>query len=168
MNWLARIIYCSKILTGKKSVIGRNVKVKIYGKDDKYQILRAKVDTGAYTTSIDRELAIELGYKELVELSDNPEFKKYIDKPQDEVKQKILHLQTEAYKEFKDKYPSLAAVKIVVSTNGISIRPNFMTKMSIAGKVIETKVNIGDRLHMKNRCLIGRKSLKLFLVDVKA
>lgn len=168
MNWLARFIYCSKILTGKKSVIGRYVRVKIYGKDNKYQILRAKVDTGAYTTSIDRELALELGYKDLVDLSDNPEFKKYVDKPLEEVKQKMLHLQTEAFKEFQNKYPDLAAVKIVVSTNGVSIRPNFITKMSIGGKVIETTVNIGDRMHMRNRCLIGRKSLKLFLVDVRA
>ncbi|MEI6887421.1 MAG: hypothetical protein WCK31_04275 [bacterium] len=168
MNWLARFIYCSKIISGKKSVIGRYAKVKIYGKDNKYQILKAKVDTGAYTTSIDRELAIELGYSDLVTLSDNPEFRKYVDKPQEEVKQKILHIQTEAYKEFKDKHPDLAAVKVVISTNGISIRPNFVTNISIGGKVIETTVNIGDRLHMKNRCLIGRKSLKLFLVDVKA
>jgi len=165
MNIISRIYYSFLILSGKKSVIGRKVKVKLYGKDGKTLITIAKVDTGAYTTSIDKSLALELGYHSLVELKESPELKKFIEKPIEEIKGNIIGLQNIAYNEFKAKYPELSAVKIVISSHGVSIRPEFNIRVRFGGQVFNTDCNITTRTSLRYTCLLGRKSLRRFLTD---
>lgn len=165
MNIISRIYYSFLILSGKKSVIGRKVKVKLYGKDGKTIITLAKVDTGAYTTSIDKSLALELGYQSLVELKESEELKKFIEKPIEEIKENIIGLQNIAYNEFKAKYPELSAIKIVISSHGVSIRPEFNIRIKFASQDVYTDCNITSRSSMKYSCLMGRKTLKKLLVD---
>ena len=52
-------------ISGKK-VIGTVEKVKLIGKDGKEVEVEAKIDTGAYSTSIDEELAEQLGYGDVL------------------------------------------------------------------------------------------------------
>jgi len=165
MNIISRIYYSFLILSGKKSVIGRKVKVKLYGKDGKNIVTVAKVDTGAYTTSIDKALALELGYQSLVDLKESEELKKFIDKPVDEIKGNIIGIQNIAYNEFKAKYPELSAIKIVISSHGVSIRPEFNIRVKFGGRDIITSCNITTRSSLRHPCLIGRKSLKKLIVD---
>ena len=165
MNIISRIYYSFLILSGKKSVIGRKVKVKLYGKDGKNIVTIAKVDTGAYTTSIDKALALELGYQFLVDLKESEELKKFIEKPIDEIKGNIIGIQNIAYNEFKAKYPELSAIKIVISSHGVSIRPEFNIRIKFGGKDLITNCNITSRSNMKYSCLIGRKSLKNDVID---
>ncbi len=165
MNIISRIYYSFLILSGKKSVIGRKVKVKLYGKEGKNIVTVAKVDTGAYTTSIDKALALELGYQSLVDLKESEELKKFIDKPIEEIKGNIIGIQNIAYNEFKAKYPELSAVKIVISSHGVSIRPEFNIRIRFGGKDLVTNCNITSRSNMKYSCLIGRKSLKNNIID---
>lgn len=165
MNIISRIYYSFLILSGKKSVIGRKVKVKLYGKDGKNIVTIAKVDTGAYTTSIDKALALELGYQFLVDLKESEELKKFIEKPIDEIKGNIIGIQNIAYNEFKAKYPELSAIKIVISSHGVSIRPEFNIRIKFGGKDLITNCNITSRSNMKYSCLIGRKSLKNNVID---
>jgi hypothetical protein len=168
MNIISRIYYSFLILSGKKSVIGRKVKVKLYGKDGKNIVTIAKVDTGAYTTSIDKSLALELGYQSLVDLKESEELKKFIDKPIEEIKGNIIGIQNIAYNEFKSKYPELSAIKIVISSHGVSIRPEFNIRIRFGGQDIITSCNITSRSSMKYTCLLGRKALKSILVDTKS
>ncbi len=165
MNIISRIYYSFLILSGKKSIIGRKVKVKLYGKDGKTIVTIAKVDTGAYTTSIDKSLALELGYQSLVELKESEELRKFIDKPIEEIKGNIIGIQNIAYNEFKSKYPELSAIKIVISSNGVSIRPEFNIRLRFGGKVFNTDCNITTRNSLRYTCLLGRKALKRFLTD---
>lgn len=165
MNIISRIYYSFLILSGKKSVIGRKVKVKLYGKDGKNIVTVAKVDTGAYTTSIDKTLALELGYQSLVDLKESEELKKFIEKPIEEIKGNIIGIQNIAYNEFKAKYPELSAVKIVISSHGVSIRPEFRLKIRLGGVSFETDCNITNRSSLRYTFLLGRKSIKKFLVD---
>ena len=167
MNIISRIYYSFLILSGKKSVIGRKVKVKLYGKDGKTIITIAKVDTGAYTTSIDKSLALELGYQSLVELKESEELKKFIEKPIEEITGNIIGIQNIAYNEFKTKYPELSAIKIVISSHGVSIRPEFNIRIRFGGQDIVTTCNITSRSSMKFNCLIGRKSLRNSLINTK-
>ncbi len=69
------------------------------------------------------------------------------------------------YNEFKSKYPELSAIKIVISSNGVSIRPEFNIRLRFGGKVFNTDCNITTRNSLRYTCLLGRKALKRFLTD---
>ncbi len=165
MNIISRIYYSFLILSGKKNLIGRRTKIKIFGKDNKTIITTAKVDTGAYTSSIDKSLAIQLGFQDIVDLKESQEFTKFIEKPIDEIKGNIIEIQNQAYNAFKAKFPELSTVKIIISSNGVSIRPELRLRIKFAGSIIETDCNITTRTNLRYNCLLGRKALRKVLID---
>lgn len=103
-----------------KQVIGRVEKVKIKNKE-----VMAKIDTGAYRSSIDSKLAEELKLG-----------------------------------------PVIKKIK-VNSSHGTSTRPVVEAEIIIAGKKIKTDFSIIPRKHLKYKILIGRKTIKGFLVDTQ-
>ncbi|MBD3299740.1 MAG: hypothetical protein GF347_00105 [Candidatus Moranbacteria bacterium] len=145
-----------KILAIFESVILRNPKKKIE------RATKAKIDTGAFSTSISTSLAVSLGYEEIVEKFEKFIQEKITDITPREAEQKAREMEAEYMEEFED----LAGITHVVSSHGISIRPKIKITIEIAGKKIETSANITKRKDLKCKVIIGRKDIKKdFIVD---
>lgn len=144
-------------ISGKK-VIGSVEKVKFIGKDGKEVEVEAKIDTGAMSTSIDTELAKQLGFSDVLD------FFEKIDLPSGfarEEAQKIM-------KELKEqhKHPDLFDIDIVFSSHGASIRPKVRMNFVMDDLTIIANVNIVKREDLKFQAIVGKRNLGRFLVDV--
>ncbi|MDP3957316.1 MAG: sugar-transfer associated ATP-grasp domain-containing protein [bacterium] len=142
-------------LSGKR-VIGTVEKVKLIGKDGKEIEVEAKIDTGADSTSIDTELAKELGFGATLEAF--------------EARIAGRDVFTELPKEEREKLFSgieeLADTVPVKSSHGISYRPMVRIELVIDTLTIPAKVSIISRSELKYPAIVGKRSLTKFLIDV--
>jgi len=147
--------------TSGKKVIGSIEKVRLIGKDEKEESVEAKIDTGAYTTSIDKNLAIKIGYADLIEKWDAIDFAQYpLEKSNgDEIAKKILS-------DIGNEIPDLIDVSAVFSSSGSSFRPMIKMPFVMDKRRITAKVNIVDRSNLNYPMIIGKRNLHKFLVDV--
>ena len=157
-------------MTGKR-VVGIFKKILIEGPRNK-RFVDAKLDTGAYYTSIDEDLATELGYGEALQT-----FKKYFPHyhgalifPGRDIEyqfaksKQILELHLEEI--VRKSNGIIKNVKLIYSSNGISIRPVVETKVVLDKTATITNVTIVRRKHLRYPVIIGRKSLQSFIIDV--
>ena len=72
-------------ISGRR-VIGTIEKVKLIGKNGKEIEVEAKIDTGAYSTSIDIEIAKQLGFEKTLETFDKLDLSKYEIRPENETR----------------------------------------------------------------------------------
>ncbi len=142
-------------ITGKK-VIGRAEKVTFIGVNGKEVEVEAKIDTGAYSSAIDAELAKELGFeKSLIE------FKKRI------AGRDVLNEMTKKEREALIRnIPFITNSVPVKSSHGESYRPMISLNFILAGRLISTRVSVIDRSQLEYPALIGRRNLQKFLVEV--
>ncbi len=138
-------------ITGK-IVIGRVVKVKI--QDTVYS---AKIDTGAYFSSISDNIAKDLGFGEKIEIFKNFQI------PETKDINTLYNLKNKLEKENHD-----INISLVKSANGITIRPLIDISIYFIEEdiTIDTRVSISDRSNLLYDILIGRKDLKNFLIDI--
>ena len=141
-------------ISGKK-IIGTVEKVKLIGKDGKEIEVEAKIDTGADSTSIDTELARELGFGEVID-----EFEKRIDG-----KNILQDMTKEARETLFANIPNLVDTALVKSSNGTSYRPMIHAEIIIDELHITAKISITNREHLEYPVIIGRKNLTKFLID---
>ncbi len=125
-----------------KIVIGRKDKVDL--PDFQIYNINAKVDTGAYTSSI---------HCTKIKLIDG-----------------VLHFQIPGLieKEVKDFHTETYSIKNVKSSNGkTESRFTIKTHIKLFGRTYQTEFTLTDRSKMKYPILLGRKVItKRFLVDV--
>lgn len=143
-------------LSGKR-VIGSIEKVKLIGKDGKEIEVEAKIDTGADSTSIDTELARQLGYGETLKVFEEKvsSFKNiYKDLPKEDREKLFLTV------------PELADTAVVKSSHGISYRPMIQIEFIMDDIHIPAKVSVIDRSGLQYPAIVGRKHLKKFLIDI--
>lgn len=147
--------------TSGKRVIGSVETVDIVGKNQKKITIEAKIDTGAYSSSIDTELARTLDLGHVVDAFAKIDLTKYDITPKNEkgIKKDILTA-------YKKSIPGLADVAVIFSSSGSSIRPVVNIKFIMDKKLIDARVNITDRSDLKYNMIIGKKNLSQFLVDV--
>lgn len=147
-------------ISGKK-VIGAVEKVKLIGKADKRVEVEAKIDTGAYSSSIDTELAKQIGFIKTIEAFQKINIKEYVLSPENEATIK---------KEFMEKYkasiPDLADVAVVFSSSGSSLRPVIKIRIILGQIELTSSCNIISRSELKYPVIIGRRNLGKFLIDV--
>lgn len=144
-------------ISGRK-VIGTIENVKFIGKNGEEIWVEAKIDTGAMSTSIDIELARQLGYGEVLD------FFEKIELPTDfarEEGQNILKNLKSAY-----KHPDLYDIDLIYSSNGVSIRPKVRMSFVMDKFVIAANVNIAAREDLKYTAIVGKRNLGKFLIDV--
>ena len=132
----------------EKKIIGRKEKISLPKLGLK--LVWAKIDTGAFTSSIHAENIreeIKDGKKKLCFEVLMPEHRNYTGKP----------LRFEKYREKKVKN----------SFGQTETRFLIVTKIRIAGEKFPAEFTLSDRSSMKNSILLGRKILRdKFLVDV--
>jgi len=147
-------------ISGRK-LIGTIAKVKISGKNGKEIEVEAKIDTGAYSSSIDIDLANELGFSETLEKFSAIDLSSYSVTPENE-----QQIKKELVAKYKDTIADLEDVSVIFSANGSSVRP-VISLPFILDKISTTaNVNIADRKKMRYRMIIGKKNLGKFLIDV--
>ena len=147
-------------ISGRK-VIGTVEKVKLIGKDGKEIEVEAKIDTGAYSSSIDVELAKELGFGETITIFSEINLSQYLISPENEIE-----IKKDILEKHKNSIPDLEDVAVVFSSSGSSIRPIIKTNFIMDEIEIASKINIIKRENLKYPIIIGKRDLKKFLVDV--
>ncbi|HOW60628.1 MAG TPA: sugar-transfer associated ATP-grasp domain-containing protein [Candidatus Moranbacteria bacterium] len=147
-------------ISGRK-VIGTIEKIKIIYKDGKEIEVDAKIDTGANSTSIDYELAKEIGFGETVDEFSKIDLSQYQILPENEseIKKDILA-------KYKEKITSLEDVAVIFSSSGSSIRPVIKVSFIMDDIEITSKANLVKRENLKCPVIIGKRDLKKFLIDV--
>ncbi len=148
--------------TSGKPILGRTEIISLEKNDFKIENEKAKIDTGAFSTSVDESIAKKLGFTELLDKFKKIDLTKY-EKISRENDEKIVK---QIFQDYKDKINNLENVTVVWSSNGVSIRPVVSLKLKIAKKTLNIKANITKRDNLKYKVLIGRKDLTRFLIDV--
>lgn len=146
-------------ISGRK-VIGTVETIKLIGKDNKEVEVEAKIDTGALSTSIDTELAKQLGFEDLINFFDS------IEKPTGFNRDQAKLIEEDLKKEYMGKHLDLAGITIVYSSNGVSIRPKVKINFILDKTEVVAQVNVADRAELKRNMIIGKKNLGKFLIDV--
>jgi hypothetical protein len=148
-------------ISGKK-IIRTVEKVKLFGKNETEVEVEAKIDTGAYSTSIDTDLASSLGFGETIEKFSEIDISNYAMSPENEgsIKKDILE-------KHKERIPDLENVAVIFSASGNSIRPVVKIEFEMDKERVISKMNIVDRKNLKFPIIIGKRDLKKFLIEVK-
>ncbi len=147
-------------ISGKK-IIGTVEKVKLIGKDGKEIEVEAKIDTGAYSSSIDAQLAIELGFGEVLEYFDK------IEKPINFTRDQVKQIEEDLRKKYLSGHEDLEDIVVIYSSSGVTIRPKIKLKFILDEREIISTINIVERMELKYPMIIGRKDLKKFLIEIK-
>ena len=142
-------------ISGRK-VIGTVEKVKLIGRNGKEVEVEAKIDTGAGFTSIDTDLAEQLGFEDTVEA-----YKKIAMDYQD-----MKNLSVQERREMFLKIPHMESRVVIHSASGSTYRPTIKITMVMDNIVIPTRVTLINRAHLKYPIIIGARNLKKFLIDV--
>lgn len=142
-------------LSGKR-VIGSIEKIKLIGKDGKEIEVEAKIDTGADSTSIDLELAKQLGFEETI--------KEYLKLDTDWEKLEALPKE-ERWKMFEG-IPDVVGTAPIHSSHGTTYRIKIQIEMIMDGLRLPAKVTLINRSDLEYPIIIGKKSLTKFLIDV--
>lgn len=144
-----------------KHVVGSIEKVKFIGKDGKEIEVEAKIDTGADSSAIDRELAIELGFEGALEYFDT------IPQPTPATQEEGNLLREDLKKKYlTPDQPDLKDIVFVYASNGVSMRPKVNLSFIMDNQEIPAHPTVVDRSGLLYRAIIGRRNLGNFLVDV--
>lgn len=150
-------------ITGKH-IIGLNEKVILYSKKGNPVEIKAKIDTGADSTSIDEGLARDLGYSEAIDI-----FKNYIKTHNIpdyiETKEKGLELEKQMETDLFGTHPDIVEINPVMSSHGRTLRLYIPIEINISDFRFRTQATVFDRQELQFKMIVGRKSLSSFLVD---
>jgi alpha-L-glutamate ligase-like protein len=148
-------------ISGRK-VIGTTESITLIGKNGKEIQVKAKIDTGAYSTSIDETLAKRLGYGETLE-----HFAQ-IDQSQYTITRgKLEEIREDIIRRYGKSLPSLNDISLIHSASGSTLRPVIQIEFVMDAARVVSKANIVDRANLQYPVLIGRRDLKKFLIEVK-
>jgi len=147
-------------ISGKK-IIGTVEKIKLISKDKKEIEVDAKIDTGAYSTSIDVKLAKELGFESLLEYFDS------IEKPSGFTRDQVKQIEENLRKKYLAGHNDLEDIAAVYSSSGVTIRPKVKINFVMDDEEVFSKANIVERTELKYPMIVGKRDLKKFLIEIK-
>jgi alpha-L-glutamate ligase-like protein len=158
-------LFGGEVEEGLEEISGRKVistveKVKLVGKEGKEIEIEARIDTGAGISSVDKNLARELGFSDAVALWENFHLDKVL------TEKEISDLShNETWKEL-EKHPDIVGVAKTFSAHGATYRIEIKIPVILDQAEIFSKLSISNREGLKYPVLIGRRDLKEFLIDV--
>lgn len=147
-----------KAITGRQ-VLGVIEKVTIHTNTGKSDIcLKVKVDTGAQSSSIDAEIACQLGFKDAIEYAEKlgamkKGSRQEIEKLHSEIKDKL------------EEHPQVVKSNFVHNSNGSTVRIYVPLEITLGKRKFIAHVNVMNRSHMMYPMIIGRNDLKQFIID---
>ncbi|MFA5986717.1 MAG: sugar-transfer associated ATP-grasp domain-containing protein [Parcubacteria group bacterium] len=144
-----------------KSVIGSVENVEIIGTNDAKITTKAKIDTGAYSTSIDTELARKLGFGSTIDAFSKIDLAGYDLVPQNE-----QVIKDDFMRKYKKNIPHITDIAVVFSSSGASIRPVVKAEITLDKRRMTVSMNIIDRENLTYDMIIGKRNLGKFLIDV--
>ncbi len=147
-------------IAGKK-VIGLIQPVKLYHKTEKRSITyMAKIDTGATYSSIDRQIAIDLGYSQAIKQFEKLDIPKQIATLEEGVAiaEKYHTILTEGDND-------IVNTEVIVNSNGRSYRIILGLRAKMQEREFLAHATVTDRSNLLFPIIIGKKDLKDFLVD---
>lgn len=165
MDYIQNLKTAFQLLSNQKQVSGRFVYVRLYGINGKIIKTRAKIDTGAFTSSIGKKLLTRLGYENIVNLLNSEDFVSLTRDDSLKVRDQIDETKLKA---IVTKNPQITNIGRIISSNGIELRPFFNMKIRIGNsqKVEERLFNIANRKGLRNHVILGRNALRNLVVDV--
>ena len=136
--------------------------VRILNKKGRKEIeVRAKIDTGAMSSSLDVDLARKLGYGDLLKLMKDYKLDPKMNERQAD------RLAAKAKRELRELSDDVVDVVAVRSAQGLSLRPYIKLTFVLGGVKKISTVNIAGRGQLKYQMIVGRKDIKGFLVNIE-
>jgi alpha-L-glutamate ligase-like protein len=125
---------------------------------------KAKIDTGADSTSIDQTLAEQLGYGEALQAFE--EIKRELKVPAEietlqEANEIVANTNNALIARGMEEY----SCDSIRSSHGRSLRLYLPITVELGGYKFQTKANVYDRSELSYKVIVGRKSLGKFLVE---
>lgn len=146
-------------ISGKR-IIKTVEKVRIIGKNKKEIEVEAKIDTGAKSSSIDEDLARDLGYGEVLDFFED------IEVPENVTRETGREVMEDLRKKYLKGHKDLVDIDVVYSSSGTTVRPKVKISFFMDKRKVFSKANIIKRENLKYSIIIGRRDLKRFLVEV--
>ncbi len=147
-------------IAGKK-VIGLIQPVKLYHKSEKRSItLMAKVDTGATYSSIDRQIAIDLGYKEAVHQFEKLDIPKQIS-----TKEEGITISEKYHTQLVENNADILNTEVIINSNGRSYRIIIGVRAKMQDTEFLAHATVTDRSSLEFPIVIGKRDLNDFLID---
>jgi alpha-L-glutamate ligase-like protein len=143
-----------------REIIGPHEPIEILDKEGLKKIkIEAKIDTGAFISTIDRELAKKIGYGEAIACYDKFNIPEILNRRQiEELDKKNIHTEIMKCKE-------IVNISRVHTALGSTYRPVVRITFFLAGRKIISRASIISRQGLKYPLIIGRRDLFGFLVN---
>lgn len=166
---LARDLFGGEVEEGVEEITGKQVigpfeYATFYNTEGKKaKIAKIKIDTGAYLTSIDKELAFAMGHKDAYKhFSSVVRKKKFRNYKEAREARARFYAEVAKHKELI----GLTLTKSAVS-NAHELRPVLNIEYKISGVRVKAKASIADRERLRYRAILGRRALRPFLIDLQ-
>lgn len=142
-----------------KQLVGYVEYAKLFNPDGSIHQIKVKNDSGALWSSIDTNLARVAGFDKALD-----EFASFEEKHPFEGLKSGRKVKLIAQREFED-HPYIVNVALVKQSTGIDLRPVIKLTFEMSGVKQEAKFTVTHRKDMVYDAIIGRRSLKKFLID---
>lgn len=162
-NWISSTTWGGKL--DPEEDVQYTSKDKIYyGTHEVYLIrngkrvkVKAKFDTGARSSSIDFEVAKQLGISDEI-ISKCKELEN-IQVDKDITKEAQKELEKKLSRDLKKQFPDIVSVQMSKSSSGFSVRAYIKCDIEYYGRVVSTQVNLRDRKGLTCPMLVGLKDM---------
>lgn len=149
-------------IAGKK-LISLIQPIKVYHRDGKNRtILKAKVDTGAGFSSIDSNVAKEIGFRSAINFFKKMDFPNIFATRKEAID--AAHVFEKALVGYEEE-TGIVNTHVITSSTGITLRIAIKLQCKIDDKVFEIEANIRDRSQLEFPMILGSRALGGFLID---
>lgn len=142
-----------------KKILGFMEIVSVILSENHRESIRAKIDTGMVSTTMNRDLAVKLGHDKAIKSFDHLVTKEKI------LAKHINEIEEELNKKNNQQETNIVKIVGVKRGNDYILRPKVALSFILKGKKISTEAAIGNNDELTYPFIVGRQDLKQFLID---
>lgn len=143
-----------------KKILGFIETIEVSLPDNKTETIRAKINTDIASTTMNRQLAIKLGFRNIIN-----NFEKLIDNKENFPAAYIKNIEEQINKKNQPSKTGIASIVGVKKGDAYILRPKINLAFNIKNQSIKTQVAIAHTKELSYPLVIGRNDLKKFLID---